>query len=122
MRAVHGQSSRSGRSARRSSVSSASCRRGQTPASVQSRNLRQAVFGEHADCDSAYALRQPVTVTVASRYLKRWCLASGAGSHTAWFAAGFLIARMQEVDQVSQFLDDFRGNGSAGFRSGCGLD
>ncbi|MCZ9344447.1 hypothetical protein NGM37_42550, partial [Streptomyces sp. TRM76130] len=48
-----------------------------------------AVPGEHADCESAYVLGQ--LVTVASRYLKRWCLASGAGAHTAWIAAGFLI-------------------------------
>ncbi|MFD5372625.1 hypothetical protein [Streptomyces sp. NPDC127103] len=62
---------------------------------------------EHADCESAYALRQ--LVTVASRYLKRWCLAGG-GAHTAWIAAGFLIEVMQEVDQVSQFLADVRGD------------
>ncbi len=40
------QSSRSSRSARRSSVSRAACRRGQTPASVQSRSRRQAVTPE----------------------------------------------------------------------------
>jgi hypothetical protein len=40
------QSSRSRRSARRSSVSRAACRRGQTPASVQSRSRRQAVTPE----------------------------------------------------------------------------
>ncbi|MCZ4100997.1 hypothetical protein [Streptomyces sp. H39-C1] len=66
-----------------------------------------AVPEEHADCESAYALRQ--LVTVASRYLKRWCLAGG-GAHTAWIAAGFLIEVMQEVDQVSQFLADVRGD------------
>ncbi|MFJ9634735.1 hypothetical protein ACIRU8_44310 [Streptomyces sp. NPDC101175] len=66
-----------------------------------------AVPDEHADCESAYALRQ--MVTVASRYLKRWCLAGG-GAQTAWIAAGFLIECMQEVDQVSQFLADVRGN------------
>lgn len=37
------QSSRSSRSARRSSVSRAACSRGQTPASVQSRSRRQAI-------------------------------------------------------------------------------
>ncbi|MFJ8098302.1 hypothetical protein [Streptomyces griseofuscus] len=63
---------------------------------------------EHADCESAYVLGQ--LVTVASRYLKRWCLASGAGAHTAWIAAGFLIECMQEVDQVHQFLADIRGD------------
>lgn len=40
------QSSRSNRSARRSSLSRAACRRGQTPASVQSPNRRQAVTPE----------------------------------------------------------------------------
>jgi hypothetical protein len=68
---------------------------------------------EHADCDSAYVAGQ--LVTVASRYLKRWCLASGAGAHTAWIAAGFLIECMQEVDQVHQFLADIRGNVGADF-------
>ncbi|MEU9272162.1 hypothetical protein AB0E04_43180 [Streptomyces sp. NPDC048251] len=64
---------------------------------------------EHADCESAYALRQ--MVTVASRYLKRWCLA-GDGAQTAWIAAEFLIECIQEVDQVSQFLADVRGDAS----------
>jgi hypothetical protein len=41
------QSSRSSRSVRRSSASRAACRRGQTPASVQSRSRRQAVTPEH---------------------------------------------------------------------------
>lgn len=63
---------------------------------------------EHADCESAYVMDK--LVAVASRYLKRWCLASGAGAHTAWIAAGFLIEIMQEVDQVSQFLADVRGD------------
>lgn len=71
-----------------------------------------AVPDEHADCESAYALGQ--LVTVASRYLKRWCLASGAGAHTAWIAAGFLIEVMQEVDQVGQFLYDIRGDAYVG--------
>ncbi|MFJ4972706.1 hypothetical protein [Streptomyces sp. NPDC088755] len=66
-----------------------------------------AVPEAHADCESAYALRQ--LVAVASRYLKRWCLAGG-GAHTAWIAAGFLIECMQEVDEVSQFLCDVRGD------------
>ncbi|MEV6734551.1 MULTISPECIES: hypothetical protein [unclassified Streptomyces] len=66
---------------------------------------------EHADCESAYVLGQ--LVEVASRYLKRWCLAGG-GAHTAWIAAGFLIECMQEVDQVSQFLADIRGDADAG--------
>lgn len=74
-----------------------------------------AVPDEHADCDSAYALRQ--LVTVASRYLKRWCLADDAGAHTAWIAAGFLIECMQEVDQVSQFLADIRGDAGARYRA-----
>ncbi|MFE3687794.1 hypothetical protein ACFXPM_31830 [Streptomyces sp. NPDC059095] len=67
---------------------------------------------EHADCESAYTLGK--LVTVASRYLKRWCLASGAGARTAWIAAGFLIEAMQEVDQVGQFLYDIRGDAYAG--------
>ncbi|MFI0191752.1 hypothetical protein ACH4PW_29920 [Streptomyces sp. NPDC017082] len=75
---------------------------------------------EHADCESAYVTEK--LVTVASRHLKRWCLASGAGAHTAWIAAGFLIECMQEVDEVGQFLDDIRGNVGAGFRSGYGLN
>lgn len=79
-----------------------------------------AVPDEHADCESAYVVGK--LVTVASRYLKRWCLASGAGAHTAWIAAGFLIECMQEVDQVGQFLDNIRGNVGAGFRSGYGLN
>ncbi|MEH0517325.1 hypothetical protein QBC31_42965 [Streptomyces sp. B21-079] len=66
---------------------------------------------EHADCESAYVLGQ--LVTVASRYLKRWCLAGG-GAHAAWIAAGFLIECMQEVDQVHQFLADIRGDAYAG--------
>ena len=78
-----------------------------------------AVPDEHADCESAYVTEK--LVTVASRYLKRWCLASGAGAHTAWIAAGFLIECMQEVDQVGQFIDDIRGNVGAGFRSGYSL-
>ncbi|WP_329030567.1 MULTISPECIES: hypothetical protein [unclassified Streptomyces] len=40
-----------------------------------------AVPDEHADCKPAYVAGK--LVTVASRYLKRWCLASGAGAHTA---------------------------------------
>ncbi|MEV6726209.1 hypothetical protein AB0M94_35370 [Streptomyces xanthochromogenes] len=71
-----------------------------------------AVPDEHADCESAYALGK--LVTVASRYLKRWCLASGAGARTAWIAAGFLIEAMQEVDEVGQFLYDIRGDAHAG--------
>ncbi|MFD4756409.1 hypothetical protein [Streptomyces sp. NPDC058426] len=55
---------------------------------------------------------------MASRYLKRWCLASGAGAHTGGIAAGFLLKCMQKVDQVGQFL----GNVGAGFRSGYGLN
>lgn len=70
-----------------------------------------AVPDEHADCESAYALGQ--LVTVASRYLKRWCLAGG-GADTAWIAAGFLIECMQEVDQVHQFLADVRGDAGVG--------
>lgn len=72
-----------------------------------------AVPDEHADCESAYALRQ--LVTVASRYLKRWCLAGDGGAQTALIAAGFLIECMQEVDQVSQFLADVRGDAGAGY-------
>ncbi|CAL9278828.1 hypothetical protein [Streptomyces sp. SudanB182_2057] len=75
---------------------------------------------EHADCESAYVAGK--LATVAGRYLKRWCLASGAGAHTAWIAAGFLIECMQEVDEVGQFLDDIRGNVSGGLRSGYGLN
>ncbi|MGW6739285.1 hypothetical protein ACWGDX_00830 [Streptomyces sp. NPDC055025] len=66
---------------------------------------------EHTDCESGYALGQ--LVAVASRYLKRWCLAGG-GAQAAWIAAGFLIECMQEVDQVSQFLADVRGNVDSG--------
>lgn len=74
-----------------------------------------AVPDEHADCESAYVTE--TLVAVASRYLKRWCLAGGAGAHTAWIAAGFLIEAMQEVDTVPQFLDDIRGD--AGTRYGA---
>lgn len=65
---------------------------------------------EHADCESAYVAGK--LVTVASRYLKRWCLAGG-GAHTAWIAAGFLIECMQDVDQVHQFLADIRRDAGA---------
>ncbi|MEU2718042.1 hypothetical protein [Streptomyces sp. NPDC007205] len=67
-----------------------------------------AVPDEHAGCESAYALRQ--LVTVASRCLKCWCLEGGGGTQTGLIAAGFLIECMQEVDQVSQFLADVRGD------------
>ncbi|MCH0561135.1 hypothetical protein I3F55_31430 [Streptomyces sp. MUM 16J] len=63
---------------------------------------------EHADCESAYVAGN--LVAVASRYLKRWCLAGG-GAEAAWVAAGFLIECMQEVHQ---FLADVRGNAYAG--------
>ncbi|MEU1798207.1 hypothetical protein [Streptomyces californicus] len=66
---------------------------------------------EHADCESAYVLGK--LVTVASRYLKRWCLAGG-GAEAAWIAAGFLTEVMQEIDQVHQFLADVRGDAYAG--------
>ncbi|MFE7805866.1 hypothetical protein ACFU51_14615 [Streptomyces sp. NPDC057430] len=66
---------------------------------------------EHADCESAYVAGR--LVAVASRYLKRWCLAGG-GADTAWVAAGFLIECMQEVDEVHQFLADVRGDAYAG--------
>ncbi|MEU6212707.1 hypothetical protein ABZ891_22725 [Streptomyces sp. NPDC047023] len=66
---------------------------------------------EHADCESAYVAGK--LVTVASRYLKRWCLAGG-GADTARIAASFLIECMQEVDQVHQFLADIRGDAHAG--------
>ncbi|MFC8270121.1 hypothetical protein ACFUIZ_31065 [Streptomyces cinereoruber] len=69
-----------------------------------------AVPDEHADCESAYVAGKLVT----SRYLKRWCLASGAGAHTARIAAGLLIECMQEVDQVSQFPADVRSDAYAG--------
>ncbi|WP_326681570.1 hypothetical protein [Streptomyces sp. NBC_01237] len=61
---------------------------------------------EHASCEAGYVMDK--LVAVASRYLKRWCLASGNGAHTARITAGFLIEVMQEVDQVSQFLADVR--------------
>ncbi|TLQ38730.1 hypothetical protein [Streptomyces marianii] len=66
-----------------------------------------AVPDEHADCEAGDVLED--LVAVVSRYLKRWCL-DGGGAQTAWGAAGFLIECMQEVDQVSQFLADVRGN------------
>ncbi|MEV7659606.1 hypothetical protein AB0O39_36260 [Streptomyces anulatus] len=67
---------------------------------------------EHAGCESAYVAGK--LVTVASRYLKRWCLASGAGAHSAWIAAGFLTECMQEVDEVHQFFADIRRDVYAG--------
>jgi len=67
---------------------------------------------EHTDCESGYVLAQ--LVAVASRYLKRWCLAGG-GAQAAWIAAGFLIDCMAEVDEVHQFLSDVRGNVGSGF-------
>jgi hypothetical protein len=72
--------------------------------------LTDYVPDEHADCESAYVAGQ--LVIVASRYLKRWCLAGG-GAHTAWIAAGFLIECMQEVDQVHQFLADIHSDSRA---------
>ncbi|MFJ1804026.1 hypothetical protein [Streptomyces sp. NPDC088180] len=71
-----------------------------------------AVPDEHADCECAYVTEK--LVAVASRYLKRWCLASRAGAHTAWIAAGFPIECMQEVDQVHQFLTDIRSDAYTG--------
>ncbi|MFF5638680.1 hypothetical protein [Streptomyces sp. NPDC012825] len=71
-----------------------------------------AVPDEHADCESAYVAGK--LVTVASRYLERWCLASGAGAHTAWITAGFLIKCMQEVDTVHQHLADIRRDAAFG--------
>ncbi|WP_432128378.1 hypothetical protein [Streptomyces sp. bgisy082] len=68
---------------------------------------------EHADCESAYVAGK--LVAVASRYLERWCLASGAGAHTAWIAAGFLIECMQEVDTVHQYLADIRHDAAFGW-------
>lgn len=62
---------------------------------------------EYTECDSGPVLGQPVSV--ASRYLKRWCY-SGGGAQAAWITAGFLIKCMQEVDQVHQFLSDIRGD------------
>ena len=62
---------------------------------------------EHADCESAYVMDKLAAVT--SRYLKRWCY-SGGGAEVAYIAAGFLIECMQEVDVVSQFLSDVRGD------------
>ncbi|MFC7980095.1 hypothetical protein ACFUT3_33295 [Streptomyces cinereoruber] len=67
---------------------------------------------EHADCESAYVAGK--LATVASRYLERWCLASGAGAHIAWIAAGFLIECMQEVDTVHQYLADIRRDAAFG--------
>ncbi|MEU9189454.1 hypothetical protein AB0D14_33915 [Streptomyces sp. NPDC048484] len=61
----------------------------------------------HIDCESGYVMDK--LVTVAGRYLKRWCY-SGGGAQFAYTAAGFLIECMQEVDQVHQFLSDVRGD------------
>ncbi|MFH8993070.1 hypothetical protein [Streptomyces sp. NPDC017940] len=66
-----------------------------------------AVPDEHADCESAYVMDK--LVAVASRYFNRWCY-SGGGAEVAYIAAGFLIEVMQEVDQVSQFRADVRGD------------
>ncbi|MGW9453794.1 hypothetical protein [Streptomyces sp. NPDC055632] len=71
-----------------------------------------AVPDEHADCEAGHVMHQLATVT--SRYLKRWCLAGG-GAHSARIAAEFLIECMQEVDQVSQFLADVRGDIATGW-------
>lgn len=65
------------------------------------------VPAEHVDCESGYVMDK--LTAVAIRYLKRWCY-SGGGAEVAYTAAGFLIECMQEVDQVSQFLSDIRGN------------
>ncbi len=51
------QSSRSKESARRSSASRAACRRGQTPASVQSRSRRQAVTPEQPTVSAGTSLQ-----------------------------------------------------------------
>ncbi len=56
---------------------------------------------EHTDCESAYTLRQ--LVTVACRHLKRRCLADGT-AQAAWVAVEFLTACMQQAGQVHQFL------------------
>ncbi len=60
------QSSRSSRSARRSSASRAACRRGQRPASVQSRSRRQAVTPEQPTV-SAGTSRQATPVRSTNR-------------------------------------------------------
>ncbi|MGW5679754.1 hypothetical protein ACWEV4_32540 [Streptomyces sp. NPDC003860] len=70
-----------------------------------------AVPDDHTECESAYVAGK--LAAVASRYLKRWCLAGG-GADSARIAAGFLIESMQEVDQVHQFLADVRGDAYAG--------
>ncbi len=72
----------------------------------------RVVPDEHTDCESAYVVDQLVAVT--SRYLERWCPAGG-GAPAGHMAAGFLIECVQEVDQVSQFLADIRGNVAAGW-------
>ncbi|WP_331725487.1 hypothetical protein OG596_38105 (plasmid) [Streptomyces sp. NBC_01102] len=61
----------------------------------------------HVDCEAGYVMDK--LVAVAGRYLKRWCY-SGGGAQCAYTSAGFLIECMQEVDQVSQFLSDVRGD------------
>lgn len=65
-----------------------------------------AVPDEHTDCESAYVLHRLVAVT--SRCLHGRCRTGGA--QAARETAGFLIACMQEADQVHQFLTDIRGN------------
>ncbi|WP_391653177.1 hypothetical protein [Streptomyces tamarix] len=51
---------------------------------------------EHSDCESAHALRQSVTVT--SRYLKRWCLAGGGEADLASIRShvASLVAKAKE--------------------------
>lgn len=71
-----------------------------------------AVPDEHVDCESGYVVGQLVVVTI--RYLKRWCLAGG-GANAARVAAEFLIACMQEVDTVHQYLADIRRNAAYGW-------
>lgn len=76
------QSSRPRRSARRSSASRAACRRGQTPASVQSRSRRQAVTPEQPTV-SAGTSRQATPVRSTNMTPAR-AARSGTRSRPGW--------------------------------------
>ncbi|WP_234323325.1 hypothetical protein [Streptomyces bikiniensis] len=70
-----------------------------------------AVPDGHVGCEAGYVLDRLATVT--NRDLMRRCL-TGNAVEAAWSAAQFLIECMQEVDQVSQFLADVRGDIATG--------
>ncbi|WP_234323368.1 hypothetical protein [Streptomyces bikiniensis] len=84
---------------------------GEFGALLLTRHLTVVLDG-HADCEAGYVMDKLAAVT--SREFMRRCLA-GEGAEAAWSAARFLIECMEEVDQVSEFLADVRGDVATGW-------